>query len=100
MSRGAGVAAVSPTDRWLAVVPDGLPRLVGPAATAERLLLLLHYGIDWDSWVGRHRKSYWTHHLPNRVRVATYIGGIDLHEWWASDVAVAGVGAVERRAAS
>lgn len=80
---GHTAAAVSPTDRWLAMAPDGLPRLAGPAAAAERLLLLLHYGIDWEGWVGRHRKLYWTHHLPNRVRVATYVGGADLDEWWA-----------------
>lgn len=73
----------SPTDRWLAAAPEGLPRLAGPPATAERLLLLLHYGIDWDGWVGRRRKTYWTHHLPNRVRVATYTGGSDLDQWWA-----------------
>ncbi|ELB87593.1 hypothetical protein Rwratislav_39003, partial [Rhodococcus wratislaviensis IFP 2016] len=55
-----------------------------PASTAERLLLLLHYGIDWDSgWVGRRRETYWTQHLPNRVRVATYIGGGDLDRWWS-----------------
>src|SRR5664279_3452503 len=40
-----------PTDRWLAAVPE-LPPLDGPAGTGERLLLLLHYGVDWDAgWV-------------------------------------------------
>ena len=35
------------TDKWLASVPE-LPALTGAHSTAERLLLLLHYGIDWE----------------------------------------------------
>jgi hypothetical protein len=34
------------TDRWLAAVP-AMPPLTEAAGTAERLLLLVHYGIDW-----------------------------------------------------
>lgn len=82
--RFPGVVEVStPTDNWLATMP-ALPRLAGPEATAEKLLLLLHYGVDWDnSWVSRRRETYWTHHLPSHVRVATYLGGADLDNWWS-----------------
>lgn len=71
------------TDKWLASVPE-LPALTGGAhSTAERLLLLLHYGIDWESgWVASRRAVYWEHHLPDRVRLATYRCGADLDRWW------------------
>lgn len=70
------------TERWLASAPE-LPPVHGPASTAERLLLLLHYGIDWDnSWVASRRATYWEHHLPDRVRIATYRSGSDLDRWW------------------
>jgi len=36
---------VNPTRAWQAMVPE-LPPVTGAADTAERLLLLLHYGID------------------------------------------------------
>ena len=64
-------AASTPTKAWQAMVPelppfespadtaDG-PPVASPADTAERLLLLLHYTIDWDtSWVAdpRYRKN-------------------------------------------
>ena len=42
---GADGGFQRPTDRWLAAA-DGLPALTGPAGTAERLLLLTHYGVD------------------------------------------------------
>lgn len=72
----------APTTTWLAAAPE-LPPLDGPAATAERLLLLLHYGIDWDnSWVASRRSTYWDHHLPDRVRIATYRSGSSLDRWW------------------
>lgn len=71
-----------PTDRWLATVSDVMPPLTGPAGTAERLLLLLHYGIDWDtSWVAKHRGTYWEHQLPDRVYAATYRSDT-LRGWW------------------
>jgi hypothetical protein len=56
------------------------------ADTAERLLLLLHYSIDWDnSWVGeeKYRKTYWDEILPSRVRRAAYRAAT-LDEWWSS----------------
>lgn len=72
---------MTPTDRWLATLPE-LPALAGPAGTAERLLLLLHYGVDWDSWVGSHRTSYWSSLLPDRVYKATYRSPT-LGAWWS-----------------
>jgi len=70
------------TDKWLASVPE-LPALTGAHSTAERLLLLLHYGIDWENgWVASRRAVYWEHHLPDRVRLATYRCGADLDRWW------------------
>ena len=64
--------AATPTDRWLASV-EGMPPLEGPAGVAERLILLLHYGIDWSNgWVANYRKTYWDQVLPDRLIVATY----------------------------
>lgn len=74
--------ATTPTSRWLAHTADVMPALDGPAGTAERLLLLLHYGVDWESsWVGSHRANYWTSHLPDRVLVGTYLTD-SLRSWW------------------
>lgn len=71
----------TPTDAWLAAAPD-LPPVDGPADTAQRLLLLLHYGIDWgEGWVARYRKTYWDKLLPDRVVVATYRSST-LDRWW------------------
>ncbi|WP_435083791.1 hypothetical protein [Gordonia hongkongensis] len=68
--------------RWRAAVPD-LPALSDPAAiTAERLLLLVHYDLDWDSWIGDHRHRYWDELLPARVRAATYRAD-SLATWWS-----------------
>ncbi|MDV6310003.1 hypothetical protein [Gordonia amicalis] len=71
-----------PTRRWREVVPE-LPELSDPAAiTAERLLLLVHYDLDWDSWIGEHRHRYWDELLPARVRAATYRAD-SLATWWS-----------------
>jgi hypothetical protein len=71
----------TPTSRWLAAVAE-MPPLDGPAGTAERLLLLIHYGIDWqDGWVGRYRTTYWDKLLPDRIIAATYRAG-NLRRWW------------------
>ena len=79
---GSAVAVLgTPTDRWLAAAGPVMPALGGPAGTAERLLLLVHYGIDWDSWVGRYRGTYWDRLLPDRVICATYRAG-NLRRWW------------------
>lgn len=72
----------SPTSQWLAAVPD-MPPLEGPAGTAERLLLLLHYGIDWTGgWVAGYRTRYWDQLLPDRVIVSTYRAD-NLRRWWS-----------------
>jgi hypothetical protein len=70
------------------MVPQ-LPRLTDPAAVvAERLVLLLHYGIDWSerNWVAGRRGDYWDNLLPTRVRLATY-NSINLHQWWTTSAA-------------
>lgn len=76
-------AELSPTRAWQALVP-GLGNLSGPADVAERLLLLLHYSIDWDSsWVAEYRKTYWDEQLPGRVRRAAMMHGGSLDQWWS-----------------
>ena len=69
-----------PTDRWLAAA-DGLPALTGAAGTAERLLLLTHYGVDWDSWLGARRIDYWDVIFPERV-LQSAIRAANLRRWW------------------
>ena len=76
-----GCAPASPTTAWLAAAPH-LPVLDGPAAQAERLLLLIHYGIDWRTgWVGAYRATYWEKLLADRVVIATYRCA-SLRRWW------------------
>ncbi|SED97520.1 hypothetical protein [Rhodococcus koreensis] len=80
--------AFSVTESWLATVPQ-LPALADPAAqVAERLVLLLHYGIDWseNNWVAARRGDYWDNLLPTRIRLATY-NSINLHQWWTASAA-------------
>lgn len=60
-----------------------LPPLAGPAASAERLVFLVHRGVNWDVW-GPRRLTYWDA-LSARVRAGTYAGR-DLNAWW-QDVA-------------
>lgn len=73
---------MSPTDQWLSCAEDVMPPLEGAAGVAERLLLLLHYGIDWEAgWVGKHRRTYWSQILPSRVIAATYRTD-QLRGWW------------------
>lgn len=94
-------AELTPTRRWQALVPE-LQALAAPtksaaagpspsaadqaADIAERLLLLLHYSIDWDNtWIGeeKHRKTYWDEVIVSRVRVASYCSAT-LDEWWST----------------
>ncbi|WP_343229960.1 hypothetical protein [Rhodococcus sp. H-CA8f] len=80
------VAKASVTEQWLAAAPH-LPSLTDPAAVvAERLLLLLHYGMDWtaSNWVAARRADYWDHLLPAHVRLGTYSSGTNLHHWWST----------------
>lgn len=90
---------LTPTRSWQSLVPEllALTALDSPATssgteavkaadTSERLLLLLHYSIDWNnSWVAepRHRKAYWDEILPSRVRRAAYRSAT-LDEWWSA----------------
>ena len=83
-----GQNTFSVTDRWLATAWQ-LPALSDPAAVvAERLMLLLHYGVDWSdgNWVASRRGDYWDNLLPSRVRLATY-NSINLHQWWTASAA-------------
>lgn len=50
-----------------------LPPLTGADADAERLVLLVHRGVNWDVWGGARRARYWDA-LADRVRAATYAG--------------------------
>lgn len=68
----------SPTDRWLSVSP--LPPLPGAQGVAERLVLLVHHGADFDVWGGARRVRYWDA-LMERVKAATYAGPT-LADWW------------------
>jgi hypothetical protein len=63
---------------WLEQSP--LPTLDGAAGTAERLVLLIHYGVDFNIWGGQRRVRYWDA-LAERVRAATYAGPT-LEHWW------------------
>lgn len=86
--------SLTPTRTWQALVPE-LCSLVPKATdapadtaadTAERLLLLLHYSIDWNtSWLAepKRRKAYWDELLPSRVRRAAYQCAT-LGEWWSA----------------
>jgi len=73
---------MTPTSTWLATVADILPALDGPSGTAERLLLLLHYGIDWENgWIAQYRATYWERHLPDHVFIAAHMAST-LRAWW------------------
>lgn len=87
---------LTPTQSWQALVPE-LDPLAGAADTAERLLLLLHYAIDWDnSWVADYRKTYWDEQLPSRVRRAAYRAD-DLDLWWSTVSVLLGARAPRQR---
>jgi hypothetical protein len=84
---------VTPTRKWQTLVPELPPfadsdepdEYAKAADTAERLLLLLHYAIDWQtSWVADHRKTYWDKELPSHVHAAANCNDT-LDGWW-SDV--------------
>lgn len=66
------------TDSWLAESP--LEPLTGNEGFAERLVLLLHNGVDFEIWGGARRVRYWDA-LAERVKAATYAGP-SLAHWW------------------
>lgn len=66
------------TDSWLSASP--LEPLLDDEGTAERLVLLLHNGVDFDIWGGARRVRYWDA-LAERVKAATYAGPTLAH-WW------------------
>lgn len=55
--------------------------LDGPDGIAERLVILLHRGVDWTVWGGTRRVRYWDA-LADYTRLATYAGPA-LADWWA-----------------
>lgn len=59
-----------------------LAPLDGPEGTAERLVLLAHRCVDWDTWGGARRVRYWDA-LRDRVIAACYRGPL-LADWWAA----------------
>lgn len=74
----------TPTQTWLAHVASYMPPLPGPPGTAERLVLLLHYSIDWDSsWVSSYRPTYWDKILPDRILIASQQAA-NLRSWWTA----------------
>jgi len=123
-SRASSNADLTPTRRWQSLVPELNLRIAEPneattesetpaeAAeraeakaidTAERLLLLLHYSIDWEnSWLGREksRKRYWDDILPGRVWHAARRAST-LSQWWSnialSDLDIASPSFPDRR---
>lgn len=86
----------TPTDRWLAAAD--LPALDGASDRADRLLLLLHYGIDWQQgWLSnsRHRTTYWDPILPERIICATFL--TDTLRGWYTQAAAELVSAPRNR---
>jgi hypothetical protein len=73
------------TERWLAAAPF-LPRPLDPdAVIADRLILLLHYGVDRSehNWLStRSGDYYWNQYLPERIQDAAYTSGGNLNRWW------------------
>lgn len=72
-------SAARPTESWLAASP--LPPLEGAEGVAERIVLLVHYGVDFTVWGGVRRARYWPA-LEERVKAATYAGP-KLADWWS-----------------
>lgn len=78
-------APAAATERWLAAAPF-LPTPLDPdAAIADRLILLLHYGVDRSehNWLStRSGDYYWNQYLPQRIQDAAYTSGGNLNRWW------------------
>lgn len=71
----------TPTDVWLEQSP--VPPLTGPDNVAERLLLLVHYGMNWDVWGTPSRRVRYWDALTERVKASTFAGP-KLEYWWAN----------------
>jgi hypothetical protein len=69
-----------PSVTWRQVSP--LPEVGEPEQIAERLLLLAHYGADFDVWGGSRRMRYWDA-LAERAKAATFAGPT-LADWWSA----------------
>lgn len=66
------------TSEWLENSP--LPSLPTEAEQiAEKLILIIHYGVDFSIWGGVRRVRYWDA-LAERVKASTYAGPT-LNEW-------------------
>lgn len=66
------------TDSLLSYSP--LPAMNGPEGVAERLVVLIHYGVDFSIWGESRRTRYWGA-LTERIKAATY-SGPTLSNWW------------------
>jgi hypothetical protein len=69
-----------PSEQWRAAV--ALPEISEAEQVAERLVLLAHYGADFDVWGGARRVRYWDA-FAERVKAATYAGP-GLTDWWSA----------------
>lgn len=84
MTEAVAVSSSSPTSQWMATVREYMPPLAGPEGVAERLILILHYSIDWHlSWVANYRPTYWDKILPDRILVASQ-QATNLRSWWTA----------------
>ena len=57
-----------------------LPPMNGVAGVAERLVILVHYGVDFSIWGESRRTRYWGA-FTERIKAATY-SGPTLSSWW------------------
>ncbi len=93
-------AVPTPTDRWIGAARahygDALPPSAGATDVAERLLLLLHYGIDWrGGWLTSYRDSYWSGSKPGKLEDRVFAAAMtcpDLPTWWTRICADLGSG--------
>lgn len=73
------VTVLPVSQEWQTVV--NLPPVTVAEDIAERLVLLAHYGADFDVWGTSRRVRYWDA-LAERVKAATYHGP-GLADWWS-----------------
>jgi len=68
------------TEEWRSSIV--LPPMPTEGIIAERLVLLAHYGADFNIWGGARRSRYWDA-LMERTKASTYAGPA-LSDWWQS----------------